>query len=327
MTLDELINSIDIVEYISQYVDLKQRNDEWWGLSCFKDEKTPSFSVRQNPPCFYDYSSGIAGNVFTFVRYYNNCSKHEAVEILKRYAGVSEEIGEPKGKMAATLDCKRFARPKPAEKESKGVILPDDYMDKYSKRQDKLDVWRKEGISDSSLQRFQVRYDSFSDRLVYPIRKLNGDIVNVGGRTLNPNWKEENLRKYNYFFKWGTLDTIYGLFENREFIKQEGCVVLFEGVKSVLIADTWGVRNTGAILTSHLNPAQLKILVGLGCRVIFALDKDVNIKADRNIQKLKQYVNVEYIFDRQNLLGEKDSPVDKGWDVFKTLCRQRLRLR
>ena len=70
MELTEMLQQINIVEYISQYVDLEKRGDEWWGLSCFTNEKTPSFSVREDPPVFYDYSSGIGGNLYTFVRYY-----------------------------------------------------------------------------------------------------------------------------------------------------------------------------------------------------------------------------------------------------------------
>ena len=54
MELEDLIQSIDIVEYISQFVDLEEKNNEWWGLSCFKEENTPSFSVREDPPVFYD---------------------------------------------------------------------------------------------------------------------------------------------------------------------------------------------------------------------------------------------------------------------------------
>ena len=88
MELSDLIESVDILEYISQFIELEQRGDEWWGLSCFREEKTPSFSVRTDPPVFFDYSSGIGGNVFTFIRYYNKCGAKEAVEILKRYAGV-----------------------------------------------------------------------------------------------------------------------------------------------------------------------------------------------------------------------------------------------
>lgn len=63
-------------------------------------------------------------------------------------------------------------------------------------------------------------YDSFSDRLVYPIRNPDGKIVNVGGRTLDPAWKEKGLRKYTYFMAWGELKTIYGLAENMEGIRE-----------------------------------------------------------------------------------------------------------
>lgn len=88
-----------------------------------------------------------------------------------------------------------------------------------------------------------------------------------------------------------------------------------------------GLKSCGALLTSHVNPNQLKILIRLGCRVVFALDKDVNITADRNIQKLKKYVNVEYFRDTNGLLDAKDSPVDKGKEVFKSLYERRVRYR
>lgn len=327
MELNDLIQSINIVDFLSQYVDLEQRGEEFWGLSPFKDEKTPSFSVREDPPCFYDYSSGIGGNVFTFVKFYYHCGAGEAIEILKKYAGVSGELAAPRQKMAATLVCKRYKRPKSTQKTSSATTLPDDYMTKYEKRDDKLAIWEQEGISRASLDKFQVFYDGFSDRLVYPIRNMNGKIVNVGGRTLDPHWKEKNQRKYCYFYSWGTLNTIYGVAENMQSIKEEGEIILFEGCKSVLLADTWGIHNCGAILTSHLNPNQMKILLKLGCRVVFALDKDVRVRDDHNIQKLKRYLNVEYIWDREDLLSDKDSPVDKGQDVFQKLYSQRLKLR
>lgn len=324
MELEELIESIDIVEFLSQFVDLEERNGEWWGLSCFKEENTPSFSVRSSPPVFFDYSSGVGGNVFTFVKRYYKCSNQKAVDILKKYAGFDGEFATPREKMAATLICKRFKQPKTAHKESAAIILPDNYMERYEKRNDKLAVWEQEGISRSSLDKFQVYYDSFSDRLVYPIRNIQGKIVNIGGRTLDPKWKEKKQRKYTYFYSWGTMDTIYGLSENMEYILKNREVVLFEGCKSVLLADTWGIHNTGAILTSHLNPDQMKILAGLGCRVVFALDKDVRIRDDHNIRILKQYVNVDYLWDREDLLGGKDSPADKGVEVFKKLYEQKL---
>lgn len=328
MELVDLIRSIDIVAFISQYTELEQRNDEWWGLSVFKEEKTPSFSVRADPPVFYDYSSGIGGNVYSFVKHYYKCSNREAVEILKKYAGCEDNVFVRREKMAATLTCKRFSKPKSNKKTSKTTILPEDYMIRYEKDDSKLDIWRQEGISDASLDRFQVYYDGFSNRLVYPIRDINGNIVNVGGRTIDPDWKEKKQRKYTYFFGWnGSINTIYGLAENMESIKSKREVIIFEGCKSVLLADTWGIDNTAAILTSHLSNNQLMILVKLGARVVFALDKEVRIRDDHNIRKLKQYVNVEYLYDWSDMLGEKDAPVDKGLEVFKKLYDNRITLR
>lgn len=327
MELNDLIQSVDIVEFISQFVDLEEKNGEYWGLSCFKDEKTPSFSVRRDPPLFYDYSSGIGGNLYTFVKHYYNCSNKEAVNIIKKYAGVDGEVFVRREKMAATVTCKKFSKKIKCVKQNSSKPLPDNYMERYEYSLDKLSVWLKEGISKESIDKFQVKYDAFSDRIVYPIRNVNGKIVNIGGRTLDPNWKEKKLRKYCYFFSWGTMNTIYGLSENMDSIQDKKEIILFEGCKSVLLADTWGIHNCGAILTSHLNPNQLCILIKLGCRVVFALDKDVRIREDKHIQKLKQYVNVEFLWDYEDLLNEKDAPVDQGQKVFEHLYDKRLVLR
>ena len=107
------------------------------------------------------------------------------------------------------------------------------------------------------------------------------------------------MRKYTYLSGWGEMSVIYGLFENMEEILKKKEIIIFEGCKSVLLARSWGIRNTGALLTSHLNPAQMKLLAKLGVKVVFALDKEVNIKKDHNINKLKQYVNVEYVWDKE----------------------------
>lgn len=326
MELSELIKSIDIVDFLSQYVEFEEKNGEYWALSPLKDEDTPSFSVRRENQSFYDFSSGIGGNVFTFVRYYHRCSTTEAVEILKKFAGVSGDI--PHRKRSVFIDvAKRYTPKKSAAKESKTVVLSPDYMERYEKRDDKLAIWESEGISRHSMEKFQVRYDAFSDRLVYPITDSSGNIINVSGRTVDPQWKEKKLRKYTYFKPLGILDTIYGLSVNRQNICEKKEIILFEGAKSVMLADSWGVQNTGAILTSHLNPYQTKILAGLGVRVVFALDEDVDVRQDHNIQRLKMYVPVEYVVNRDQLLSSKMSPVDAGQEVWQKLYERRLRFR
>lgn len=327
MDLSELIESIDIVEFISQFVELEQRGDEYWGLSPFKEENTPSFSVRRETGKFFDFSSGLGGSLMCFIKNYFHCGGREAVEIMKQYANVSGDVIPARRKMAATAVCKKYQQPKRKESDHKTRILPPDYMERFEKRADKLAVWENEGISKSSLDKFQVYYDSFSDRIVFPITDIDGNILNVGGRTLDPLWKEKKQRKYSYFFKWGGgMDVIYGLSNNLQAIKDSKEIILFEGCKSVLLADTWGIENTGAILTSHLSQLQAKILAGLGCRVVFALDKEIDIKADRNIGILKRYVSVEYLLDADNLLDPKDAPVDKGEDVFRQLYNSKKKL-
>jgi len=328
LDVDELISSIDIVDFIGQYVDLEQRNEEYFGLSPFKKEKTPSFTVRPNPPLWYDFSSGKGGNVFTFAKEYFKCSSKRAIKILEDFAGVDGSALSSGNKLSATIDCKRFMKPNSTVKQSAGIVLQDDCMDKYDVDWSKTKIWENEGISQESMKKFGVRYDPFSNRLVYPIRDINGKIRNIGGRTLDPNFKEKNLRKYTYMNKWGTMDVVYALYDNMEWIEDTRIVIVFEGMKSVLKCDTWGIHNTVALLTSHLNQHQMMLLLGLNLHeIVFALDNDVDIRKDKRISTLKNIVNVSYLKDTQGLLHTKDAPVDEGLDVFSELCRHRIKYR
>ena len=326
MEIEEMVASVDILEYISQFAEFEEKNGEFWTLSPLKDEETPSFSVRREENVFYDFSSGCGGNVLSFIKAYNQCSSREAVDILKRYIG-DKGVAPVKLRLKATKVAKLFAKHQKHTKESKSSVFPDNYMDRYERNEEKLSIWHNEGITDEAMEKYQVRYDSFSDRIVYPIRDVNGKIINVSGRTVDPEWKTKKLRKYTYFAPLGTLDTIYGLSENYEEIRKKHEIILYEGAKSVMITYDWGVRNTGAVLTSHLNPNQVKILAKLGCDVVFALDKGINVREDENIKRLSRFVKVSYIYDRDDLLKDKDSPVDEGRETWEKLYEGRFRYR
>lgn len=323
MTLSEIIESVDILEYISQFAEFEEKNGEYWALSPLKEEETPSFSVNTEMNRFYDFSSGKGGNILSFIKSYYKCGDSRAADILRKYAG-EKGCSPARRKMEASRIAKKFAPKKRQIKTSKSVILPDDYMSRYHFREDKLQLWRDEGISVGTMKQFQVAYDDFSDRIVYPIRNVDGKIINVSGRTVDENWKQKKLRKYTYFKPLGILDTLYGIAENREYITLKNEIIIFEGAKSVMLAASWGIHNTAALLTSHVNPYQLKILAKLGCRVVFALDKGVNVREDENIKRLRRYVKVEYVWDKEGLLQEKDSPVDQGKEVWEKLYEGRI---
>lgn len=330
MEAEEILEKVDIVDYISQYCDLEEKNDgELWGLSPFTNEKTPSFSVSKELQRFYDFSSGCGGNVINFVRKYHKCGFLDAVDILKKYANITEESSQEKH-LGCVMIAKRYLKNRRRATETKAhedSMLADNYMERYEWDEEKLNVWKREGITVESMKKFGVRYDPFSDRIVFPIRNYDGKIINISGRTLDKDYKEKGIRKYTYFKKLGALDTIYGYAENKEEIEKKREIILFEGAKSVMIADGWGIHNTGAILTSHLNPNQLLFLVKLGVRVVFALDSDVNLTEDANIARLKRYVTVEWVKNRDNALREKMSPVDAGIDVWRTLYERKEPLR
>lgn len=203
MTLSELIDSVDILEYISQFTEFEEKNGEYWALSPLKEEETPSFSVNTEINRFYDFSSGKGGNVLSFIKAYNHCSDSKAADILRQYAR-EKGVRGVRHKLEATKVAQRFSPKKKHGKSSKAEILPDNYMDRYRWDAQKLSIWRDEGISDGSMKRFAVAYDDFSDRIVYPIRNLDGKIINVSGRTVDEQWKEKKLRKYTYFKPLGT---------------------------------------------------------------------------------------------------------------------------
>jgi len=293
-----------------------------FGLSPFKEEKTASFSITPERQVFYDFSSGVGGNVLTFIEKYNKCSFINAVKILKDYANISEDYVDTR--LSATKEIKKFKHGASKRKETvKHKILSSDIMDKYENDKIKLQLWIDEGISYEVMERYDVRYDPFSNRIVYPIKDMYGNIISIKGRTLCEDYKEKNLRKYTYFQAIGDLDLIFGYFEHLKQIKEAREIILFEGEKSVLHAETWGIENTGAILTSHLNPLQLPILIKLGVNVVFALDKEIDIHKDENIRKLSHFVKVEYVKDTEGLTGEKDAPVDVGKNVWNRLYERR----
>lgn len=331
MEIEDMLREVDIVDLISNYVDLTEKAGEYWGLSPFNDEKTPSFSVRRETGKFFDFSSGVGGNAITFLKYYFHISSYDAVLRLKEILGINDSTTKHV-RIDASMVCKRFKPVVEIEKPATGNSLPDNYMEHYEDRPEKYQIWRNEGISDEALKYFGVKYDSFSNCIVYPVKNERGQIVNVGGRTLDPDFKAKGIRKYTYYNKWGgQMNIVYGLYENLNDIIAKKEVILFEGMKSVLIACGFGFRNCGAILTSHLNPGQMKVLAGLsvkyGLKIIFALDKEVDIFKDRNIQSLKRYVNVESFWDKDNLLDTKDSPVDKGPQVFERLYKNKIKVR
>lgn len=331
MELDELIDSIDLKEFIENScgAEFERGSDgDYWCLSPLSNEKTPSFSVNPDENRWYCFSTGQGGGLPQFIMALKKVRFHKAVEIMKEYAGIQDEIqtGEIK-RLQASQIARRYSVRQPRRVEGVAKPLPPDVMDRYEWNPEKLQPWVDEGISLDTMREFGVRYDPYSDRIVMPIRDIEGNIVNVHGRSTDPLWKEKKLRKYTFFFSQGNVNTIYGFWENREAIKKSRTILLFEGEKSVYKSIAYGYPNAGALLTSHLSDNQFKILIKLGLRrIVFCLDSDVDVRSDRTIQRLRSYAQCEWVHNWHNLLEPKEAPVDRGKEVFDELYERRWKL-
>ena len=326
MDASDILASVDILDYISQYCDFEERGGEYWCLSPFTDEKTPSFSINEDKQYFYDFSSGKGGNVVDFIMAYHKVSLRQAFDLLKKFAGIKESQQGEVSRLNATKIARRFSRLRKAKPPPAVKPMPEDYMNRFEFRKDKLQLWADEGISWDVMRQAGVRYDAVTDRIVFPLRDYDGRIVAIRGRTCDPDYKAKGIRKYTYLNQIGVSDAIYGYAEGAEAIAAQREIILFEGEKSVLIMRTWGFQNAGALLTSHLNEHQMKFLIRLGARVVFALDKEIRPQDDPNIRQLSHFVPVDYIFDAGNLLSEKMAPVDAGLSVWQGLYQSRRHL-
>lgn len=325
MDVEELLDRIPIEDYIAQYATLEKKGDEYFTKCLFHEENTASLSITPKNQCYYCFGCHAGGNLLKFTMKYHHLKFEDAITHLLAYAGLSDEIPVC-SRLTATKIIKTYRPSKDTNKEATYKILEEDVMHKYEDNAGILMPWIDEGIKPEILHKYSVKYDALSQRIVFPIRSLGGEIVNISGRTVDKDWKEKKLCKYNYYGSMGRLDTFFGFFENAESIVTNKEIIIFEGAKSVMKLDGWGQLNSVAALTSRINPYQLKILIQLGCRVVFALDSEVDVKKIDTVKKLMKFVRVETVINYDGLLKEKMAPVDAGEDVWKTLYERRVRL-
>ena len=201
-------------------------------------------------------------------------------------------------------------------------ILNEEILNQYKNKI--IQEWLDEGILEETQHKFEVKLDSKANRIVFPIRDENGNLINIKGRTCFSNYKELGIPKYIYYYKLGTNDILYGLYQNKSSIKDT--LIIVEGEKSVMKFDSLGINNVVAVGTHTINKYQLDKILALKCReIVIAFDKDVQYKElIEEAKKLNRYVNVSIIYDANNYLNEKDAPIDQGLLVWEELFERRI---
>lgn len=198
--------------------------------------------------------------------------------------------------------------------------------------------WIDEGISTEVLREFDIRYDITNLVIIIPHKDMHGNVIGVRGRFMS---EYSNVKYMPITFNGVTLShplrgNLYGLYENREVIKKNKTVILFESEKSVLkFSSFFGHENNFSVATAgnKVSNEQIQLLQDFGVKqVILAFDKDYDNSVDQMkvqnsyneiAQRLSVYFTTSVIFDYGNVLGYKDAPIDKGKTAFEELFKYR----
>lgn len=317
--IEQIIEKIDLAEYIGQSIDLEHRGKEYYGSCPNHIDETPSFSVNPRENLYYCFSCHSGGNILSYLMEYEHLSYDQAVQKAAKLAHVDLSSMCQSESLRWLKRIKRKKRNKPKER----AILDESILNKYERRYP--DEWLTEGISKNAMEVFDIRIDNRSNRIVYPVRNRSGQLINVKGRTRIKNYKIMKLPKYQNYYEIGDVDYLQCLNVTERFIKEKKEIILFESIKSVMKAYAWGYKNCVSIESHNLSEGQIKLLIALQVDVVLALDSDVDFRLNSikdMINILKKYTNVYLIKDNKGLLGgseSKNSPVDLTKEVWKEL--------
>ena len=201
--------------------------------------------------------------------------------------------------------------------------------------------WLNDGITKTSMEKFNIRYSVPQNKIIIPHYNPKGELVGIRGRALNE-WEIENVGKYmpvQIEGKWYSHPlslNLYGLNWTKDNIKRTGTCFLVESEKACMQMEGWDFANcSAAVCGSQFNKHALKLLMQTAHprEVVICFDKEELPGSEDYFNKLWQigkkyqnYCDFSFIYDRENLLDMKDSPTDKGSEVFWKLYRKRVRV-
>ena len=355
--LEEIKTRLKVSNVVSKIVNLKKRGKEFVGLSPFKNEKTPSFSVNDEKGFYHCFSTGEHGNIFDFVMKTQNFKFGEAVKFLANLAGMSpyifskaDEEREKRWKEYASIFSRYID------------LCHDELLNKSTKAKDYL---KKRNIGLIEVKKFKIGFvnennnfyeiikkdfkeniinetglfyfdekkkkfvERFRNRIIFPINNISGQSIGIGGRIIV---KTDYLAKYinspeTPFFKKG--NNLYNLDSARKLSNITENIFLVEGYMDVIGLSKNGIENVVANLGTALTEKQILLLNQFFNHIIICFDGDESgykaaIRAAENsIKELKPDKKISFLFLNEG--EDPDSFVNKkGKDFFIKYSNENL---
>lgn len=204
--------------------------------------------------------------------------------------------------------------------------------------------WIDEGITPEVLKYNRIGYFPGGEQISIPHFDANGAFIGLRGRELSPE-RAALYGKYRPIIIGGKMYNhplgynLYNLNNSKNNIKKVGKAIVFEGEKSCLLYQSYFGHDADisvACCGSAISSRQMDLLIGAGAKeIIIAFDKQFQVKGDdefkhlvRNLKSIHRrynnYVSVSFVFDKDGMLGYKDSPIDKGKETFIKLFKNRI---
>lgn len=330
--VQSIIETANIEEVISDFVNLKRRGSNYVGLCPFHNEKTPSFSVSANKGIFKCFGCGKAGNAVNFVMEHEHYTYPEALRYLAKKYNIEVEETEPtpeyieeQNEKESLYNISQFAQKYFSdclfnEQEGKAIALT------YLKERD---------FTDDSIEKFQLgycpeswnaftnhavkngynikqlissgltverdggdHYDRFRGRVLFPIHNLTGRVLGFGGRILK---KDTNKPKYVNSPEsdiYSKSKILYGLFFAKNSIADADNCYLVEGYTDVISVYQSGIHNVVASSGTSLTVDQIRLIRRYTSNITILFDGDeAGLKASfRSIDLiLEQGMNVKVV--------------------------------
>lgn len=209
----------------------------------------------------------------------------------------------------------------------------------------RISIWEREGIKKDIMLNRGIAYDPKNEGIIIPHYDIDGNLIGIRERTLikemERNGKYMPAKLNNQMYNHPLSFNLYNLNNSKEIIKIMQKAIVFEGEKSTLLyASYFGEENdiSVACCGSSLIYYQVQLLLSLGVKeIIVAFDKQFKAIGDEEWEKWTKkltsihtkyggYVQISFLFDKSDLLNYKDSPIDKGKDVFMKLFKERIML-
>ena len=349
--LEEIKTRLKVSTVVSKTVSLKKRGKEFVGLSPFKTEKTPSFTVNDEKGFYHCFSTSEHGNIFDFIMKTQNLRFGEAVKYLANLAGMQpytftkkDEERENQWKEYSEIFktyvdfchnellknndlifVKEYLKKRNLTKEEVvkfniGYVQPNNsFVRELESR------FNQKSLLETGLfyldEKRKVLIERFKERVIFPINSITGYPIALGGRKIKEN---NNFAKYinspeTPFFKKGS--NLYNLDFARKFSNKIDYIYLVEGYMDVVGLSNKGIYNVVANLGTSLTEKQMSILNQFYDDIVICFDGDESgykaalRAAESLIQELKPEKNISFLF-----LPDKEDPdsfVNKhGKDYF-----------